>query len=83
MAKELEVAVPSVAVSGTDLAFVAYPDLVTRFAGASFWLISRILPNFCSPSTINKVSFNHGNFSYKFWYFVTKIVLTYCDKKLF
>ena len=39
MAKELEVDVPSVAVSGTGLAFVAYPDLVTRFAGAPFWSV--------------------------------------------
>merc|ERR1711936_140759 len=37
MAGQLEVDVPYVAVSGTGLAFVAYPDLVTRFAGAPFW----------------------------------------------
>jgi solute carrier family 6 amino acid transporter-like protein 5/7/9/14 len=37
MAKELGVEVPDVAVSGTGLAFVAYPDLVTRFPAAPFW----------------------------------------------
>ena len=49
MAKELEVDVPSVAMSGTGLAFVAYPDLVTRFAGAPFWSISRIFVQFLCP----------------------------------
>jgi len=39
MAGQLEVDVPDVAVSGTGLAFVAYPDLVTRFAGAPFWSV--------------------------------------------
>lgn len=39
MALQLEVDVPDVAVSGTGLAFVAYPDLVTRFAGAPFWSV--------------------------------------------
>lgn len=37
MARELGVAVPDVATSGTGLAFVAYPDLVTRFPAAPFW----------------------------------------------
>ena len=56
MAQGLEVDVPSVAMSGTGLAFVAYPDLVIRFEGAPFWSISRTLPNFCRPYTSNSES---------------------------
>ena len=39
MAGQIGVKVPDVAVDGTGLAFVAYPDLVTRFAGAPFWSV--------------------------------------------
>merc|ERR1712141_383048 len=37
MAKELGMDIKDVAVGGTGLAFVAYPDLVTRLPGAPFW----------------------------------------------
>ena len=37
----------------SDLNFCRFVifDLVSRFIGATFWSISRNLPNFCSPST--------------------------------
>ena len=37
MAKELGLKIEDVAVDGGGLAFVAYPDLVTRLPGAPFW----------------------------------------------
>ena len=45
MAKELNAPIESVATAGTGLAFVAYPDLVTRFpgkvaAGIGHWVTS-------------------------------------------
>merc|ERR1712062_606979 len=37
MAKELNAPIEEIATPGTGLAFVAYPDLVTRFPAAPFW----------------------------------------------
>ena len=54
------------------------------FAGTKLKVSRLIIPSrFPLPSAVNRAERENGEKKKKKWYFVTKIVLTYCEKKLF